>query len=385
MIVAHREVMDMSYTRPKTLKNGTVRYYAAYLGADGRYHEEGGYKTEKEAAKIAAQRELEAARGDWASPMAGRTTFADYVTGYYWPTTEHLEVSTRTAYRYYLDKHFIPRFGKLPMRRISPSMIQAWVNDATRDGLSARSAVKYHALLHKIFNRAVVDRVIPVNPASHTALPKVVTKPKQIITAEQFEAILTKVPARYRTMVLLAIETGLRWGELIALRPCDIDLKTHVVLVCRTIGEVAKKHSPNGERCYVKDYPKDDEQRRIQIDRVTGRLLREHIKSYEVEDTGLLFTSKAGTPLSRNNFRTKYWAPAVKAAKVEQKVTFHNLRAAHASWLLAGGADIIVVQERLGHRRITTTQQYTGTLPDAGDRALAAFRKIRYGKPERVE
>jgi site-specific recombinase XerD len=73
----------------------------------------------------------------------------------------------------------------------------------------------------------------------------------------------------------------------------------------------------------------------------------------------------------------------VKDAKIEQKVTFHNLRAAHASWLLAGGADIIVVQDRLGHRQITTTRQYTGTLPDSGDRALAAFRKIRYGKPAR--
>jgi integrase len=52
-----------------------------------------------------------------------------------------------------------------------------------------------------------------------------------------------------------------------------------------------------------------------------------------------------------------------------------------ASWLLAGGVDIVVVQERLGHRRITTAQQYTGTLPDAGDRTLAAFRKIRYGEP----
>ena len=59
---------------------------------------------------------------------------------------------------------------------------------------------------------------------------------------------------------------------------------------------------------------------------------------------------------------------------------FHNLRAAHASWLLAGGAVIIIVQERLGHRRITTTQQYTGALPDAGDRALTAYRKIRYGR-----
>lgn len=104
-----------------------------------------------------------------------------------------------------------------------------------------------------------------------------------------------------------------------------------------------------------------------------------------VRDADLLFTSPAGTALSRNNFRTKYWALGLKAAKVEQKVTFHNLRAAHASWLLAGGADIIVVQERLGHRRIETTQQYTGTLPDAGERALAAFRKIRYGEDSKVK
>src|SRR5207245_9464207 len=102
-----------------------------------------------------------------------------------------------------------------------------------------------------------------------------------------------------------------------------------------------------------------------------------------VRDTDLPFTSIAGTPISRNNFRSKFWVPAVRAAKVEQKVTFHNLRAAHASWLLAGGADIVVVQERLGHRQITTTQQYLGVLPDAGDRALAALRKIREGATPR--
>ena len=67
-------------------------------------------------------------------------------------------MSTRTAYRYYLDKHFLPRFGTLSMRRIGLAMIQSWVNDATRDGLSARSVVKYHAFLHKIFSRAVVHR-----------------------------------------------------------------------------------------------------------------------------------------------------------------------------------------------------------------------------------
>ena len=99
-------------------------------------------------------------------------------------------------------------------------MTQAWVNDATASGLSPRSVVRHHALLYKIFARAVIVRALSINPASHTALPKVVVKPKQIITAAQFEQILDQLPARHQMMVLLAIETGLRWGELIALRPC---------------------------------------------------------------------------------------------------------------------------------------------------------------------
>jgi len=78
-----------------------------------------------------------------------------------------------------------------------------------------------------------------------------------------FLSMLANIPARYRTMVLLAIETGLRWGELISLRPCDIDVTARINTVRRTILEVAKKNSPTGQRCFVKDYPKDDEQRRI--------------------------------------------------------------------------------------------------------------------------
>jgi integrase len=372
-------VAAVAYATRRTLKDGSIRWYAKYLGADGKYHEEGGFTSKREADKTAAKRENDASRGDWASPLAGRLCFADYVEQYYWPTAAHLEVSTQAAYRYYLDKHFLPRFGAVGMRRISPSAVQSWVNDAVKGGLSARSVVKYHALLHKIFSRAVIDRVIPINPCAQTELPKVVSKPKRIVTVQQFEKILTAS----RMLVLTAIETGMRWGELIALRPCDLDLRSRTVTVRRTIVEVARKNSPTGQRCFVKDYPKDDEQRQLRIERATCTLLKQHLREYDVGDTDLLFTSSAGTALSRNNFRTKYWHPAVQKAKLEHSVTFHNLRAAHASWLLAGGADIVVVQERLGHRRITTTQQYTGTLPDAGDRALAALRKIRNGTAPR--
>jgi integrase len=81
--------------------------------------------------------------------------------------------------------------------------------------------------------------------------------------------------------------------------------------------------------------------------------------------------------ISNDWFRRHIWYPAVKAAKLDNRVRIHDLRHAHASWLLAGGADLQVVKERLGHASITTTERYLHTLPDADDTALDALAKIR--------
>ena len=73
----------------------------------------------------------------------------------------------------------------------------------------------------------------------------------------------------------------------------------------------------------------------------------------------------------------KVWLPALDDANLGLHVRMHDLRHAHASWLLAGGADLKTVMERLGHSQIQTTQKYLHTLPEADDRALAAFQSIR--------
>jgi len=80
---------------------------------------------------------------------------------------------------------------------------------------------------------------------------------------------------------------------------------------------------------------------------------------------------------TRNWFRRSVWLPACQAAKLGFSPRVHDLRHAHASWLLAGGADLQVVKERLGHASIMTTQKYLHTLPDADDTALDALTKIR--------
>jgi integrase len=81
--------------------------------------------------------------------------------------------------------------------------------------------------------------------------------------------------------------------------------------------------------------------------------------------------------LPRDWFSRRVWQPAVRAAGLEAPVRLHDLRHAHASWLLAGGADLQVVKERLGHASIATTERYLHTLPDADDTALDALARVR--------
>lgn len=78
----------------------------------------------------------------------------------------------------------------------------------------------------------------------------------------------------------------------------------------------------------------------------------------------------------RDWFRSRIWLPACAAAGIDPPIRLHDLRHSHASWLLAGGADLQVVKERLGHRSIATTEKYLHTLPDADDTALAALDRI---------
>ena len=137
------------------------------------------------------------------------------------------------------------------MRTILPSAVQAWVTQAAASELSARSVVKYHVMLHSVFKRAVRDRVILHNPAVETELPKVVSSRRRILTPAEFARLMAELPVRCVPMVLAEIETGLRWGELIALRPMDVDFLRRTITVHRVIVEVSRKLTATGERMVV--------------------------------------------------------------------------------------------------------------------------------------
>jgi integrase len=187
-------------------------------------------------------------------------------------------------------------------------------------------------------------------------------------------------------LLLAGIETGMRWGELIALRPRHLDTEQCLIVVRETIVEISKKNSPTGQRYQVKPYPKSNKPRVIKIGQELTGLIADRIARMAMGPDDLLFPSTdrdLRQPTSRNTFRTRSWQPAVKAAGFPTGLRMHDLRHAHASWLLAGGADLKTVMDRLGHARIATTQQYLHALAGADDTALEAFRRTRDGHRHR--
>lgn len=366
----------MAWALRKVTTSGQVRYKGMYRDPSGRQRSAGTYSSKAAAVAAAHEAAASISHGAWVDPTGTKVTFTDYVQHAWWPS-RHLEVSTRAAYRSYLDKHLLPFFGATPIGRITPTMVQAWVTAAVEGELSPRSVRKYHTLLHGIFARAVRDRVLASNPAAHTDLPKVIARRLRVLTPEEFDRLLANIPTEHRLMVTLAAETGLRWGELVALRPRHLSPLHAAITIEDVYVEVSKKDSPTGQRMILRNYPKDNEPRTLRITRALANALQQKVANEGIPPDRLLFPNRVGRPISRSTFRARTWLPAVAATHLDFNLRWHDLRHAHASWLLAGGADLKTVMDRLGHTQLSTTQQYLHTLPTADDVALLALARAR--------
>lgn len=369
----------MGWVVERPVRGDKSRFTAAYRDRHGKIRSAGTFNTKREAERAADRQDDKVTDGTWVDRAAGQITFQQYAQEI-WLPSRHLEVSTRAGYQSYLRNHFVPFFGHMRLARIMPSTIQEWVTLAAAQGLSPRSITKYHVMLHSVFARAVRDRILAHNPCEATELPKVVTRKSRILTPAEFDAVLAAVPDRFKVLVLTEIETGLRWGELVGLRPRHIDFLRRTITVEETIVEVSSKDSPTGERMIFKPYPKDDEPRTLAVSPGLVEAIGARIADLSLSRNDLLFPSReiaGGSPLSRSTFRARYWRPAVERAGIDFPVRMHDLRHAHASWLLAGGADLKSVMERMGHAQIMTTQKYLHTLPDSDQKALAAFQSVR--------
>ncbi|HQR25509.1 MAG TPA: tyrosine-type recombinase/integrase [Nocardioides sp.] len=185
------------------------------------------------------------------------------------------------------------------MGKILTSEVQGWVTTASEQGLSAASVRNYHTMLGSVFERALRDRVVTFNPCAHSELPKVVKKRARTLTPEEYSAILASLPAQHRLMIETDINTGQRWGELIALKPRHLDLIKRTLSVEETVVEVSIKNSPTGARMLTMPYPKDNEPRTMGLPADLVAQLADWIADRRLGPGDLLFATRDGTPISR--------------------------------------------------------------------------------------
>jgi integrase len=264
------------------------------------------------------------------------------------------------------------------------------------DGLSPATVTKVHIVLHRALQMAVRWDYLPRNPADQVDRPSVPKRDLQALDPAELNRLLavaintaqrptisrTQARADHQWAVLwaLAINTGLRESELLALQWPDVDMDSRLISVRRNLVKAKQQRPQYGE-------PKSATSRRtVSIDAETVRLLRAH-KSRQFEDRlaaldwaafDLVFCSQIGTPLMRRNV-LRAFKLAVGRAGLPESIRFHDLRHAHATLLLRAGVALKTASARLGHSGIAITadlyQHVAGDLDaDAAQRVADVLR-----------
>jgi integrase len=243
------------------------------------------------------------------------------------------------------------------------------------------TAAKAYRLLRAVLNTAVrEDRLIRENPCRMRGYDKEPTSERPTASVDQVWRLSDLMPRRFRALILFAAFTGLRWGELVALRLTDLDLSNRVVHVRRKFAELQ-----NGER--VAGRPKSDAGfRTVALPPVLAAVVREHLDEFPAEGVeGLVFTGPKGAPLRRNNFhRSVSWADCVTHKSVGLPVgfRFHDLRHTGNTLAAASGASTRELMHRMGHASMRAALIYQHATSQR-DREIADALSARIGRPAR--
>lgn len=402
------------------LKDGAIRYGIKIYVQDGtgeikqvlrrRSIDGKPFKTKREASKgiRELQRLAESAEG-FVEPSKVLTK--DYLR--MWLDGLSLAPQTLESYRRLIRLHVTPYIGAIPLAKLSSTRIRSLYRelegsgraDNRAGGLSAKT-VRYVAIvLQKALKDAVRDNLLQVNPCDKVDLPNVapgVVNEHKVWTAEQAQAFLkwtttSNLEANQKVLFHLALATGARRGELLALRWRDIDLDAGKISIRRSLTSFRK----NGKNELVEGTTKNGKSRVVDIDVRTLAMLKTHKRSR----ASLAFELGIGEALVFGNLEGEYLKPdsqswafnnaqdnlkkgmiakakekGLKEVEVLPRLRFHDLRHTHATVLLKAGQHPRVVQERLGHSSVTITMEtYSHVLPTMQKEAAQAVAQAIYG------
>jgi integrase len=277
----------------------------------------------------------------------------------------HLEAmgrkpSTLRSYRNQFDAQIVPRIGTRPVGGLSDDDVEALTASLARDGLAPKTIQNVLGLLNGICEFAVKRGWATANPCRYVDRPRV--EPNQdvrYLDPDELEAVLRAIEPGdfgrvHRAIILAAAMSGLRMGELLALRWLDVDWQAQRIRVRRSIvrGHLGTPKSRRGSRGVPL------------ADRLGGELDRLHRETAYGADDDLVFGNPhAGTPLDGAAL-LRAFQRALKRAGVRQ-VRFHDLRHTFGTRMAAAGVPMRTLQEWMGHRDLRTTLIYADYAPGA--------------------
>lgn len=302
------------------------------------------------------------------------------------------------TYKAYEDicKHFKPFFGRKQMeditvrdlnnyffRKLQPTTLP---DGTTKAGLASGSLKKHKALLHSIFKKAVQEAVIPHNIVEDVDVIASTPKPLTTLSEEDVKRLLEHTKAydqklrewdRHSNMYLIcliAIATGARRGEILALRKDHITFQENDKGILESAQVFFKDNlvEVNGE-CSITTPKTEHGIRLVTLDDFTAGVLKEHISNLS-ENQEFVFHTSSGRHYQPSNISRAF---REISKKLKLGISFHGLRHTHATLLLAQGVEIKVISSRLGHSDVSTTyKSYIGALPKHDQVAAQAIGKI---------
>ena len=239
-----------------------------------------------------------------------------------------------------------------------------------RDGYAPATIAKAYQIISRAFRVAVTDGLIPRSPCREIKLPKVEADEKRFLSPTEVEELAEAIDPRYRALVLTGAYTGLRLGELAALRTNDLDTLRRTLRVDEQLSRQGSWRMVPGPLKSKKAY------RSIGIPAFLAEELAAHLVGYP-SGSDSVFSHAEGAHLDYNCFRRRYWNPAVEAS-VGQPCTPHDLRHTHVAMRIAEGHSPRYIADRLGHESTRTVLDVYGHLYEGLDKAaMEGLERLR--------
>jgi integrase len=323
----------------------------------------GTFATKGDASRYLAAAQTDLDRRAFLDPDGSHITVAEWAEE--WLARPGKRPSSVKRDRQALDV-FLPTFGTQYLTEVRAHDVQTAV-DARARKVSPATVRRDFASLKAIFAAACDLDLIERSPTRRIKLPTVLPPERETFGPADIARLVDEVPAQYQALVLVAAVLGLRWGEAVALRVCDVDFQRATVTVAQTVEELA------GHVRLVPHGKTRTSLRSMTAPRLVLEALAAHLREHRPPGLGpedLVFVGR-GNAILRRSFVRRILHPAAERAGLPSSLTFHALRHVAVSSMAEAGLPYSVTQARAGHSTARMTMEVYSHRSSAADRSAA--------------